>query len=228
MLGAYYNLAKPRMVYANLVVAAAAFVYGSPGALNWPAFGYMALGLGLVMAGGCVFNNYQDRAIDARMARTKNRGSLLARVGLRNAALYGCVLAAAGFACLWATNAYALAAAAAGFVLYAGLYTPLKPQSAWALFVGAAAGATPPLVGYAAGAGTLDAAAWLLFAFLFIWQLPHFVAISIYRGEEYAAAGVPMFWQGPFSARQKYWARLVFYLSLVVLLAWCVALMLQR
>lgn len=225
-LAAYYGLAKPRMVYANLLVAAAAFAYGSHAGFEWALCARMLAGLGAVMAGGCALNNYFDRHIDARMARTRGRGALLEATGPRHAALYGAALAALGFACLWSVNPYALGAAAAGFVAYVLVYTPMKPKSAWALFAGAAAGAMPPVVGYAAAAGAIDAAAWLLFAFLFVWQLPHFIAISIYRGGEYADAGVPMFLKGPHSEPARRRARLAFWASLVVLLGWCAALVL--
>ena len=88
----------------------------------------------------------------------------------------------------------------------------------------ASPGAVPPVVGYAAVAGALDLTALALFAFLFVWQLPHFIAISIYRGEEYAEANVPMYFIGPHTAGQKRLARAVFLGSLVVLLAWSVLL----
>lgn len=221
---AYYELGKPRMVYANVLVAAAAFIYGSGGVIDWGLAAVALVGLGCVIASGCALNNICDREMDAKMERTRHRGDYLKIVGARNTFIYGSVLAVIGFTCLWFVNIYALFAAAIGWVAYVLLYTPLKPRSPHALFVGAVAGAMPPVVGYAAAAGTLDAAALALFAFLFVWQLPHFVAISIYRGEEYAAAGVPMFFKGPHTAQQKKLARGVFFGSLVVLLAWCALL----
>lgn len=223
-LGAYYELAKPRMVYANVLVAAAAFYFGSHGTLDVPALVLALAGLGCVIASGCVFNNYYDRGIDAAMERTKCRALPMGSVPAQYALVWGTVLLVLGMALLACVNLSALLVAAAGWIAYVLLYTPIKHYSPHALFVGALAGATPPVVGYAAAHGSLDAVALWLFVLLFVWQLPHFVAISIYRAEEYAAAGVPMYARGPFSGTQKKQARLVFRLSLVVLLAGCVAL----
>ncbi len=220
---AYYELAKPRMVYANVLVAAAAFVYASHGAIDWTLGCIVLAGLGCVIASGCVFNNYYDRGIDAKMERTRTRAMVVGALPGSHAIGMGAVLLAAGVALL-AMTPLALAAALMGWVCYVLLYTPFKHRSPHALFVGALAGATPPVVGYAAVAGTLDATALALFAFLFVWQLPHFVAISIYRGEEYARAGVPMYFKSPHTAAQKKGARRVFLASLVVLLAWCALL----
>lgn len=223
-IGAYYELAKPRMVYANVLVAAAALYYASHGMPDMRMLVVGLAGLGAVIASGCVFNNYYDRGIDAAMERTRHRGKYLEIVGPHNTSIYGSVLAVVGFACLWSVNMYALFAAALGWGAYVLLYTPLKHRSPHALFVGAVAGATPPVVGYAAAHGSLDAVALLLFVLMFVWQLPHFVAISIYRGEEYKAAGVPMYMRGPFSAAQKHRARAVFRASLIVLLLGCATL----
>lgn len=220
----YYELVKPRMVYANVLVAAAAFVYASHGTSDWGLAAVTLAGLGCVIASGCAFNNYYDREMDAKMERTRSR-ALAARVlPAYHALVVGALLFVAGAMLLALTTPAALGVALVGWVSYVLLYTPIKHRSPFALFVGAVAGATPPVVGYVAVTGALDATALALFIFLFVWQLPHFVAISIYRGEEYAAAGVPMYFKGPHSARQKKVARKVFLGSLVVLLAWCVLL----
>ncbi|MDB5225480.1 MAG: Protoheme farnesyltransferase [Candidatus Adlerbacteria bacterium] len=227
-LKTYYRLTKPGIVYGNILVAAAAFIYASHSGINWMLFGAAIGGLALVIASACVVNNYYDRDIDARMERTKQRAFPSGRISARAALIFSAVLLVLGVVLLNATNGAVLLAALVGFVVYVFAYTPLKHHSAYALFVGAVAGATPPLVGYAAAAGVIDYTAWLMFAFLFLWQLPHFLAIAVYRGEEYAAAKIPMFMKGSYSAQQKKYARWVFYLSLVVLLGWCCALIVQR
>ncbi len=221
---AYYELTKPRMVYANVAVAAAAFIYGSGGAIDWGLAAVALAGLGCVIASGCALNNYYDREMDAKMERTRMRALAAGLMPKHHALVAGALLLVAGLALLGLTTPAALAAAVVGWVSYVLLYTPVKHRSPHALFVGAVAGATPPVVGYAAATGTLDTTALALFIFLFVWQLPHFVAISIYRGEEYAVAGVPMFFKGPHSPRQKRAARGVFHGSLIVLLAWCALL----
>lgn len=220
----YYNLAKPRMVYANVIVAAAAFLYASHSSADWTLGALTLAGLGCVIASACTFNNYFDREMDAKMERTKCRALPTGALPGSHALAMGSLLLALGATLLYMTTPAALAVALMGWVAYVALYTPLKPRSPHALFVGAVAGAVPPVVGYAAVVGTLDMTALALFAFLFVWQLPHFVAISIYRGEEYAAAGVPMYFKGPHTTQQKKVARAVFFGSLVVLLAWCALL----
>ncbi len=221
---AYYDLAKPRMVYANVVVAAAAYIYASHGTIDVVLGATVLAGLGLVIASACTFNNYMDQEMDAKMERTRCRALPSGMLPGRHALIMGAVLLGAGLALLSLTTPAALVVAFGGWLAYVVLYTPLKPRTPHALFAGALAGAVPPVVGYAAVVGTLDTTALALFLFLFFWQLPHFVAISIYRGEEYAQAGVPMYFTGTHSAQQKKAARRVFLASLVVLLAWCVLL----
>jgi protoheme IX farnesyltransferase len=223
----YYELDKPNMVYANLLVAAAGFAYASV-ELNWLLLVVMLIGLGCIIGSACAFNNYFDRHIDAKMERTKHRVLVRGALTPHEAATFASLLLFVGVALLWLTTAVALATALVGFAVYVGLYTPLKHKTPWALYVGAVAGATPPVVGYAAVHPVLNDAAALLFVFLFVWQVPHFLSIAVYRGDEYAAAKVPLFMRGPYTAKQKRTARAVFYSSLVVLLAWCVILMVHR
>jgi protoheme IX farnesyltransferase len=225
-LGVYYRLTKPGIIYGNILVAGAAFVYASGGVLehkiNLIEGIEMLIGLACIIGSACVFNNYFDRGIDAKMERTKTRGLASGAVSHSSALMFGAVLAIVGIIVLYFfTNLLTLGIALAGFLIYVCLYTPLKPRSPYALFVGAVAGATPPMVGYAAVTNTVNTTAWLLFIFLFVWQLPHFLAIAVYRNEEYSAAEVPMFMKGPYSAAQKKLGKNIFFLSLVVLLAWC-------
>ncbi len=224
----YFELAKSRMVLGNDIVAAAAFIFGSQSAINWPLFWLMLGGLSLVIGSACVFNNWYDRRIDGKMARTQGRALPSGRVDPAGALTLGWVLLAGGIALLYYTNAFVLGAALGGWVVYVLLYTPLKSHSSLALFVGAAAGATPPLVGYAAAAGTLDLLAFELFVLLFLWQIPHFLAIARYRFDEYTAAGVPLFARKPASEVERSDARLIFKVSLVGLLLMCALLVLLR
>jgi heme o synthase len=200
--GAYYRLCKPGIVYGNALVAAAGFAYAARGHIDWLLFLYMLLGLSLVIASACVFNNYFDRGIDAKMERTKNRPLVVGHISSAGALSFGTLLGIAG----------------------AMLLFFITPQALW---VGAIAGATPPVVGYVAVTNSLDYTALWLFIFLFIWQVPHFLGIAAYRYDEYAAAGIPLLLSKP-SGRGKAAGRIVFYISLAVLLAWCGALMLHR
>lgn len=221
---AYYELTKPYRVYANLLVAAAGLAFASAD-IDWAKLAAVLAGLGGIVAGACVYNNYLDRVMDAKMLRTRERATARGTVGAQGSFIFGTVLFVLGAAVLWVyTNPLAFLAAMVGFVTYVFMYTPMKPRTPHALWVGAVSGATPPVVGYAAVTGAFDATALWLFAFMFVWQVAHFLAIAVYRNEEYAAAGVPMYVRGPYSTSQKKLAKQGFFFSLVVLLGWCVAL----
>ena len=228
MIKEYFDLTKPRMVCMNVLVAAAAFVFGSSGATNWPMLGAMVAGLALVVASACVFNNYADRFIDARMERTKERALAAGRIKPKSALLFGFVLIVGGTFLLLLVHPLALFAALFGFAVYVFVYTPLKPKTGYALYAGAVAGAMPPMVGYAAAAGVFDLYALGLFLFLFVWQIPHFLAIAKYRYDEYGAAGVPLLVGRPRDEKERRRARDIFYASLVLLLLMCFFLILQR
>lgn len=228
MIKEYYRLAKPGIVYGNALVAAAGFLYASAGRVDWLLCLAMLAGLSLVVASACVFNNYFDRDIDKKMTRTKSRALASGSISAQNALAYAAVLGLAGAAILFFfTNLLALSVAAAGWAIYVALYTPLKHVTPQALWVGAIAGATPPVAGYVAVTNTLDSTALAFFIFLFIWQVPHFLGIAAYRYDEYVAAGIPLLITKP-TARGKKIGRIVFYASLVVLLVWCGALMLHK
>jgi protoheme IX farnesyltransferase len=225
----YYELTKPGIIYGNAIVAAAAYVFGSHGHFVLSTFLAMLLGLSLVIGGACVFNNYYDRGIDARMERTKKRGFAAGQVNPTSALIYGVVLLVVGVVLLQTINLYALGAALLGFVTYVFLYTPLKARTGLAVFVGAIAGAVPPVVGYTAATNMLDYFAVAFFAFLFLWQIPHFFAIARYRYDDYFAAGVPLLVKKPETEQARVQARKIFYASLIVLLLFCfLLLILQR
>jgi protoheme IX farnesyltransferase len=190
----YYEIAKPGMVYGNLIPAICAFLFGAHGNFLWPLFFAMLIGLGLVMAAGCVFNNVLDRDIDGSMARTKKRATVTGEISGRAAVIYGTILAVAGFIILLLfVNTQALIAAGIGFFFYVVMYTLWwKRKSAWGTEVGSVAGAMPAVVGYVAATGRFDVAAFVLFAIMAIWQMPHFYAVAIRRMEDYAAAKIPV------------------------------------
>ena len=228
VMRAYYELAKPGIVYGNVLVAAAGFLYAAAGHPNWLLFLYTLVGLALVIASACTFNNYFDIGIDKKMARTANRPLVSGSISGKNALAYGTFLGVAGASLLFfLTTLPAFAAALLGWVIYVAVYTPLKHITPQALWVGAIAGATPPVVGYAAVTGSIDSVACWFFAFLFVWQVPHFLGIAAYRYDEYAAADIPLLISKP-TVHGKKIGRIVFYISLVVLLVWCGALMLHR
>ncbi len=229
MIKTYYHLTKPGIIYGNALVAAAGFLFAAKGSVDWMLFAAMLVGLSLIIASGCVVNNIWDKEIDAKMERTKKRATVTGTISDTNAYIFAALLGLAGTFLLWQyTNNLTFAVAFAGWFVYVCLYTPLKPKSPFALFVGAFAGAVPPVVGYVAVTNSLDWYAWALFIFLYIWQLPHFLAIATYRYTEYAAAGVPLFITKEPTEKAKRWGKKIFRYSLVVLLLFCAALMLHR
>jgi len=149
------------------------------------------LGTAMIVAGANALNMYIERDIDRRMDRTKNRPLPAGRVAPRLALWVGVVLSALAVPIL-AVGANALTAllAVIANLLYVLAYTPLKQHSHWALHVGAIPGAIPPLLGWTAGTGRIDAAGMVLFGLLFLWQIPHFVAITLFRKADYARAGL--------------------------------------
>jgi protoheme IX farnesyltransferase len=142
--------------------------------------------------------------------------------------MYGALLGLAGVVTLFIfTNFLAFLSALIGWVVYLLLYTPLKRITGYSLFVGAVSGALPPVVGYVAVTARFDLAVIGIFAFMFVWQMAHFVAIALYRYDEYTTARIPLLVSRPSETVRKY-ARKSFYLSLIVLLVWCITLILQR
>ncbi len=200
----YYELTKSGLVFGNVITVIAGFLLGARdvqaagGALSinfWLLFATL-VGISLVMASGCVFNNYIDRDIDVRMERTKHRALVTKKISGRSALMFTTILGIMGFAVLALhTNFLAALAALAGFIFYVFIYSmgPLgKRRTVYGTFMGAVAGATPPVMGYAAASGRIDMAAFILFLIMLVWQMPHFFAIAIRREDDYAAAHIPV------------------------------------
>jgi len=189
----YLALTKPRIALLVLVTVAVGFLLGGRGVAPPVTLLLTLSGTALVAAGASAWNQYLERERDARMRRTANRPLPRGRLAPADAAAFGTALGLVGLAMLLlGVNAVAAAVAAATFVLYAFVYTPLKPITTLNTAVGAVPGALPPVIGWAAATGRLDLGAWVLFLIVFLWQFPHFLAIAwIYR-EDYARAGHKM------------------------------------
>jgi protoheme IX farnesyltransferase len=189
----YSALAKPRL--NGLVVASALAGYAMAGGDTSDVARVLAtvVGTGLVAGGASAFNQIIERDTDALMRRTRLRPLPDGRLQSSEALAFGTALSTMGLMTL-AVGANVLSAAVAftTLAIYALVYTPLKRRSPVATVVGAIPGALPPAIGWAAGRGDLSAGAWVLFGIVFLWQLPHFLAIAwIYR-DDYARAGLPM------------------------------------
>lgn len=153
----------------------------------------MLTGLACIIASGCVFNNFTDRAIDKKMKRTRKRVLVEELVPAKAALIFGTALGLAGALILAVfTNLLTLAAALLGFIFYVVIYGIFKRRSVHGTLVGTLSGAVPPVVGYLSVSNNLDLAAGLLFLILIFWQMPHFYAIAIYRSKDYAAASIPV------------------------------------
>jgi len=198
----YLSLTKPRITWLILMSTAMGYFFGLPGAANWRVFllqipllvlFHTLLGTGLMASGTAALNQWFEREADRRMRRTAQRPLPAGRVTANHALLFGIALSVAGFAELW-LGVNRLAGLIGLFTLasYLFCYTPLKKRTWWSTTVGAIPGALPPVIGYAAAAGTLTREAGVLGAILFLWQFPHFYAIAWMYKDDYARAGIRM------------------------------------
>ncbi|MBV9125385.1 MAG: protoheme IX farnesyltransferase [Planctomycetes bacterium] len=190
----YLELTKPRVTLLVLVTVAAGTLLASRGTLNLAALVHTLLGTALVAGGAAALNQFLERHTDALMRRTENRPLPAGRLQPPEVLVFGSLLGLAGVVYLALALRHPLASLVAGltFVSYVFLYTPLKRKTALNTLVGAVPGALPPVIGWTAVSGTLDPGVLVLFLILFLWQIPHFLAIAwIYR-EDYARAGLQM------------------------------------
>jgi len=193
-LNSYYQLTKPKVVALIVFTAVVGMFLSTPGMVPWDALVFGTLGIGLAAASAAVINHILDRREDARMARTQGRplptGSLQAGRSLVFALVLG-VLAMAVLVGL--VNPLTAALTLLSLIGYAIIYTVyLKRATPQNIVIGGAAGAAPPVLGWAAVTGELHPHALLLFLIIFVWTPPHFWALAIYRKDEYAAVDIPM------------------------------------
>ena len=190
-LSDYLALTKPRVVAMVLVTTAVGFHLGSAGsALVLPLL-YTLAGTALAAGGTLALNQYMERDLDARMERTRHRPLPGGRVHPGEALVLGCVLLVAGVGVLaLGVDPLAAIVTAAIAITYLLLYTPLKRVSSLCSLVGAIPGALPPVAGWAAARGTLGLEPWILFAIMFLWQIPHTLAIGRMYRDDYARAGI--------------------------------------
>lgn len=192
MLRTYYLLTKPGIILGNLLTTLGGFFLASRGAFDPLLLLATSLGIGLVIASACIFNNYIDRDLDRKMARTKTRAFAQRTISIPKAIAFAFFLGFLGLAVLaYFTNFIALSVALLGFLIYVALYSLWKTRTQYATLIGSIAGALPPVIGYTAVSARLDAGALLLFFLLVLWQMPHFYAIVLYRQDDYTAAAIP-------------------------------------
>lgn len=193
-LADYLELTKPGIALMVLVTVAAGFCLGSAGEPDWLLLVHTLCGTALVAAGASVLNHWLERHSDALMRRTENRPLPAGRLFPGEVAAFGVTLAAAGLGYLSVLVGQQLCVAVASFtfVSYVWIYTPLKKRTTLNTLIGAVPGALPPVIGWTAAAGSVSTGALFLFLILFLWQVPHFLAIAWIHREDYARAGMRM------------------------------------
>ena len=190
-VGDFWALTKPEVNFLILIATFTGFYLGNPYSFPWQRLIDTLLGTLLVASGAGALNQYLERRFDARMRRTQRRPVASGRMRPATAAWFGLLLSGAGAVYLVvAVNAMTGFLAVFTLASYLGIYTPLKRKTTLCTLVGAIPGAIPPLIGWAAATGSLSSAnAWILYAVLFFWQFPHFMAIAWMYREDYDRAG---------------------------------------
>lgn len=189
----YYELTKPGIIYGNVMTTIAGYLFASQGRVAVTTMLYTVLAVALIIASGCVYNNYIDRNIDKHMSRTKNRVLVTGEISSANALIFATLLGIVGFSILATkTNGLTVILGMIAIFSYVVIYGYAKRHSVHGTLVGSIPGSMSILAGYVAVTGKIDEASILLFLILSIWQMPHFYAISIFRKKEYASAGLPV------------------------------------
>ena len=192
-IGDLVELVKARLTLLVLLTTAVGFYLGAEGPTNIASLLHTVFGTAAAAAGAAALNQWWEYKLDALMQRTRSRPVPAGRMRPRDALVLGAALSIFGVGYLaFVCNALSAALAAITIVIYIFAYTPLKRVSTFNTALGAVPGALPPMIGWAAARGTLNAGAWMLFAILFFWQLPHFFAIAWMYRDDYARAGFQM------------------------------------
>ncbi|MDR2540174.1 MAG: heme o synthase [Chlamydiales bacterium] len=196
MIKTYFTLTKPGIILGNAITATGGFMLASK-AQVYPfddcLFLVTLMGLSLLIASACVFNNYLDRNIDKMMIRTKNRALARGVISAQKAITFAVFLGLFGvLLLLLCTHLLTTIIALTGFFIYVILYSLSKHRSSYATVIGSVSGGIPPVVGYCAVVNRFDMGAFLLFMIVALWQMPHFFAIAMYRFDDYVAASIPV------------------------------------
>jgi len=190
----YLQLIKPGITLSNTIAALAGFFL----ATSRHGFSLTMLvgvtgGVACVIASACVVNNIIDRNLDVRMKRTKGREIAAGHISIPAAIIYALVLASSGFGLLViGTNLLTVILGVIAYIWYIVIYGIAKRTTPLSTIIGGVPGALPPVAGYTAVTGQLDATSWVLFGLLMVWQLPHFYAIAMFRMDDYKKAGLPV------------------------------------
>ena len=187
----YVTLTKPRVNLLVLVTTTIGFHLGNLGRTDLALLFHTVVGTFLVASGAAAFNQVLERDVDARMRRTMARPLPSGRVSATDAVLFAAALSLVGILQLGlGANWLAATVAVVTLASYALVYTPLKRVTSLATIIGAVPGALPPVIGWAASRGSIGLEAWVLFAIVFFWQMPHVLAVSWLYREDYARGGI--------------------------------------
>jgi heme o synthase len=189
----FFALTKPRLNFLVVITAAVGYYLGAAPNIDMLKLVEAVVGIALVAGGAAGLNQVYERDTDGLMWRTRMRPLAAQRLAVNEATMFSLALAAVGLAML-AVGANLLAASLALMTLvsYNAVYTPIKRHSRLATIVGAVPGALPPMIGWTAAQGRLTAEAWALFAIVFVWQIPHFMAIAWLYRDDFRRAGFPL------------------------------------
>ncbi len=188
----YYELTKPRLSFMSVVTAIIGYLSADP-SRDFGVLASLVIGTSLAAGGAAVLNQWLEREADAKMVRTQDRPIPSGQIAPYNALMFGMGLSVFGTYLLYAgANPLAGLLTAATIASYVLLYTPLKKLTTWNTLIGAVPGALPPLIGWAAAEGRISTLGWILFAILFLWQMPHFFAIAWTYRKDYQKGGFVM------------------------------------
>ncbi|MEE3203406.1 MAG: heme o synthase [Acidobacteriota bacterium] len=189
----FFALTKPRLNSLTVATTGVGYFLGATSPIDLLMMLHVLIGSGLVAGGAAAFNQVAERDIDETMARTKLRPMPTGRVSPNGGRIFAAIIATAGLAILVVgTNVVAATVAATTLFSYVLIYTPLKRRTSWATIIGAVPGALPPVIGWTAARGALTVEAWVLFSIVFLWQLPHFHALSWLYRSDFKKSGLPL------------------------------------
>ena len=212
----FYELTKPRLSFLSVITAIVGYLSANP-PRDLSVLLSLLIGTSLAAGGAAVLNQWLERDADAKMVRTRKRAIAAGRIHPLHAFVYGFTLSVLGCFLLFSgANVLAGTLTAITIVTYILLYTPLKRLTTWNTLIGAIPGALPPLIGWAAATGKIDLLGWVLFAILFLWQMPHFFAIAWTYRKDYAQGGFVMLSNADENGRKVALQSFMFCLALIV------------
>ena len=189
----FLTLTKPRLNFLVLITTLGGMYLASPEGMPIAILLHALVGTALVAGGAAALNQVWERETDGLMRRTRSRPIPGGRLRVADGAWFGVLLSAIGLIELaWQVNPISASVAAMTLVSYVLVYTPLKKRTSLATLIGAVPGALPPVIGWAAASGTVSLPAFVLFGIVFLWQMPHFLAIAWLYREDYSRAGIPL------------------------------------